>query len=107
MTNQRPTYHLVFFYCATFSVFIFIFPFFQKKARGQHPADNTGAHGIDSGRTKSRRHWANVTVMGRACAQDLFLLSRASSDAYEPYMFLKDHSEESLTPGVTSEIPKS
>ena len=26
----------------------------------------------------------------------VFLLSRASSDAYEPYMFLKEHSEESL-----------
>ena len=33
---------------------------------------------------------------------NLFLLSRASSDAYEPYMFLKEHSEESLTPGVPS-----
>eukprot|EP00966_Prymnesium_polylepis_P129725 2999970-Prymnesium_polylepis.1 len=28
----------------------------------------------------------------------------ASSDAYEPYMFLKGHGERSLTPGVPGEI---
>ena len=38
---------------------------------------------------------------------DLFLLSRASSDAYETYMFLKDHSVKSLRPGDTLVNPPS
>ena len=49
-------------------------------------------------------HKTDVTVMVPPLAYNLFLLSRASSDAYEPYMFLKDHGEESLTPGVPGEI---
>ena len=39
--------------------------FFSKKAKGQHPADNTGAHGIDSGRTKSRRHCDDAPSQSR------------------------------------------
>ena len=50
---------------------------------------------------------ADYTVRGVCDANNLFLLSRASSDAYGPYMFLKDHGEESLTFSFTSEIPRS
>ena len=50
---------------------------------------------------------ADYMVKGGEGLFNLFLLSRASSDAYEPYMFLKEHSEESLTPGLHSEIRKS
>eukprot|EP00966_Prymnesium_polylepis_P169365 3916211-Prymnesium_polylepis.1 len=52
---------------------------------------------------------ADYTIRGVCGANDsindLFLLSRASSDAYEPYMLLKDLGEESLTPLFYGTIP--
>ena len=50
---------------------------------------------------------ADYTIRGVCGANNLFLLSRASSDAYEPYMILKDLGEESLTPSFSSTIPLS
>ena len=62
-------------------------------------------------RDVSRRMQSNVRVPPadprlrvHALAERVFLLSRASSHAYEPYMILKDHGEESLTPGIPGEI---
>ena len=50
---------------------------------------------------------ADPRLMVVTCAEPLFLLSRVSSDAYEPYVFLKDHGEESLTPGGPLANPSS
>ena len=43
---------------------------------------------------------ADYMVRGGVTSFTRFLLSRASSDAYEPYMFLTEYSEASLAPGV-------
>ena len=52
-------------------------------------------------------HTADPRLRVHVLAERVFLLSRASSDAYEPYMFLKDHSEKSLSPGVAMVNPSS
>ena len=44
---------------------------------------------------------ADPELKGCTSADTLFLLSRARSAAYETYMFLKDRSEKSLSPGVS------
>ena len=53
------------------------------------------------------RRQADPRLRVHTLAERVFLLSRASSDAYEPYMFLKDHSEKSLSPGDTLVNPSS
>ena len=58
-------------------------------------------------RRRRGRRRADPRLMVVTCAEPLFLLSRVSSDAYEPYVFLKDHGEESLTPGGPLANPSS
>ena len=48
-----------------------------------------------------KQKMADYTVRGVCDANDLLLLSRASSDACKPYMFQKGYSEESLIPVVS------
>ena len=50
---------------------------------------------------------ADYTIRGVCGANNLIILSRASSNAYEPYMILKDLGKESLTPSFSSTIPLS
>ena len=50
------------------------------------------------------RHQADYTVMGMEFAENLLLISRASSDAYEPYVFLKGHSEKSSNPDGQNDL---
>jgi hypothetical protein len=47
---------------------------------------------------------ADYTVMGMEFADNLLLISRASSDAYEPYVFLKGHSEKSSNPDGQNDL---
>ena len=47
---------------------------------------------------------ADYTVKPTASAANLFLLSRASSDAYKTYTGLMGYGQESLTPGGASEM---
>ena len=47
---------------------------------------------------------ADYTVMGMEFAENLLLISRASSDAYEPYVFLKGHSEKSSNPDGQNDL---
>ena len=47
---------------------------------------------------------ADYTVMGMEFAANLLLISRASSDAYEPYVFLKGHSEKSSNPDGQNDL---
>ena len=49
-------------------------------------------------------HTADYTVMGMEFAENLLLISRASSDAYEPYVFLKGHSEKSSNPDGQNDL---
>ena len=47
---------------------------------------------------------ADYTVKVHWFAGNLLLLSRVSSDAYEPCVFLKGHSDKSLSPGGQSDL---
>ena len=47
---------------------------------------------------------AYYTVMGMEFAENLLLISRASSDAYGPYVFLKGHSEKSSNPDGQNDL---
>ena len=53
---------------------------------------------------KARVQKADYTVMGMEFAVNLLLISRASSDAYEPYVFLKGHSEKSSNPDGQNDL---
>ena len=48
---------------------------------------------------------ADYTVKGTAPAANLFLLSRASSNAHTTYTGVVEHGQESLTPELLSELP--
>ena len=56
------------------------------------------------GLTKLVNLVADYTVMGMEFAENLLLISRASSDAYEPYVFLKGHSEKSSNPDGQNDL---
>ena len=71
----------------------------EKRESQRDPVRGASVHAFDGS--------ADYTLMGVAHANNLFLLSRASSDAYEPYMILKDLGEESLNPLLHGDIPTS
>ena len=55
-------------------------------------------------KSKCEEPKADYTVMGMEFAENLLLISRASSDAYEPYVFLKGHSEKSSNPDGQNDL---
>ena len=55
-------------------------------------------------RESTPKEEADYTVMGMEFAENLLLISRASSDAYEPYVFLKGHSEKSSNPDGQNDL---